>query len=200
MALWSFHPSVPSERREALLAWASFENIIGALMFEAKIRAFIWEWFNSSELRGCRRAEFLLSVPSHMYDAFFNSPVGYRAQYATSPELGRKANRELIRALRSRLDAYVRARNDAHVILSSIDASGAKVWIDENEVGAHYIDESPEIDFPPWASDANITAGLRAPIGNRLVLVGGWLDRTGVEVLNPGKSRRSEEIHNSGFS
>ena len=93
MALWSFHPSLPLERREALLAWTSFENIVGALMFEASVAAFVWDSFKGPELPRCRRAEFLLHVPSYVYDAFFNSPAGYRAQFALSPQLGSAANR-----------------------------------------------------------------------------------------------------------
>jgi hypothetical protein len=184
-----------AERRQDLAAWNSFETIVEALMFEASVRAFMWEPFHGQQLRGCRRARFLLQVPPAIYDAFFNAPVGLRAQFALDPEVGQKSNRELIDSLKSHLIAYVDGRDDIRAIVSSCDSREARIWIDEDEVEPHYHDETPEIDFARWRAEGTSNPGLRAPVGTRLVVLGGWLDRHGEERLNPFKRRRSEEIH-----
>jgi hypothetical protein len=200
MCPWTFTPSVPSLRRHKLSAWNSFENIIGALMFQAEVDAFLWETPRRAELSGCHRAEFLLRVPPEIYDGFFNSPVGYRAQYALSAELGMQQNRELIDALRSKLIASVPAEADLKYVSRSLDAVEAKIWIDEAEVEEHYFDSTPEIDYLPWLERSELGAGLRCPVGTRLVVYGGWIDNAGRERSNPYKRTRSEDIHACGFT
>ena len=200
--MWTFHNTVPQARREELLKWPSFTNIVGRLMFEAQVQGFRWEHGDSSHLRNCRRSDFLLRVPQNLYDAFFNSPVGYRGQYAISPDIGILKNRELIDALSTKLIAFIDGTDDVGAVRASLGGSEAKVWIDEDEreVQEHGYDDTPEIDFAVWAANSDTGIGLRAPLGERLVVLGGWLDRYGNERLNPAKSRRSEDIHETGFS
>jgi hypothetical protein len=181
------------------MAWHSFDNTIGALMLDARVTGFVWEPFQGLMLRGCGRAEFLLQVHPCIYDAFFNSPVGYRAQYALGPALGRSKNRELLDALKTKLIANTPESYLAQVV-SSIESVEAKIWIYEDEVQNHYFDESPEIDYAPWNNGSDGGVGLRAPVGTQLIVCGGWLDEHGHERVDPHKRRRSEEIHEAGFT
>jgi hypothetical protein len=173
---------------------------MGGLLLTSKVLFTRWAPFREQHLRGCSRAEVLLKVPSWLYDAFFNSPAGYRAQYALSVDLGQRKNRELIDTLRAKLIASVDSTADVEGFRISLDSSAAKVWIYEPAVEKHYWDATPEIDYSPWQQRSEDGAGLRAPLGTELVVYGGWLDGTGRERLDPHKLRRSEEIYEVGFT
>ena len=115
-------------------------------------------------------------------------------------ELGRRKNRELIDALKAKLIASVDSKPDEEKFAISLDSSAAKVWINERQVENHYWNDIPEIDYLPWRQKSENGAGLRAPLGTELVVYGGWLDSVGRERLDPYKLRRSEEIHEVGFT
>jgi hypothetical protein len=199
--LWTFHSNIDATRQESLLAWSSFENVVGALLLGTEVAAFKWRDASAVFLAGCHRAEFLLHVSPYTYDGFFNSPVGYRAQYAISAANGAARNRELIDSLQTLLLAAAEGSRSASSadIAASIAAPEAKVWIDEDEAMSHYIEEAPEIAFPRWILPEH-SCGLRAPVGSRLVVLGGWVDQTGAIRPNPYKARRAEEIHEQGYS
>jgi hypothetical protein len=199
--LWTFHSSIDDARQDSLLAWSSFENVVGALLLGTEVAAFKWRAAGSVILAGCHRAEFLLNVSNDTYDGFFNSPVGYRAQYAISAMHGIEKNRELIDSLKTLLLATAEGSGQASPtdIAASIAAPEAKVWIDEDEAMPHYIEEVPEIDFPRWVENG-YGCGVRAPIGSRLVMLGGWVAPNGGIERNPHKARRAEEIHEQGYS
>jgi hypothetical protein len=84
MALWSFTEQVAIERAAALASHGSFDEVL-SLLRSARVIGFAWEPYRAAELRGTHRAEFLIQVSARGYDAFFNSPMGLRAQYALSP-------------------------------------------------------------------------------------------------------------------
>jgi hypothetical protein len=123
---------------------ASFDSIIAGFLLVSTVLVAHWAPFANARLRGCGRAEFLLKVPGFLYDAFFNSPAGYRAQYAMSAELGQRRNRELIDALADRLVASSAPSVPETQIRLSLNASAAKLWIHESEVAMHFHDgQSP---------------------------------------------------------
>jgi hypothetical protein len=201
--LWTFHDVVPAERQANLLSWSSFDNVIGGIILAPWVRvvAFRWAAASNAHLAGCFRAEFLLSVGAHTYDGFFNSPVGYRAQYAISPSNGIARNRELLEAMTNQLLASCGPSCDLREQAElSLSASQAKVWIDEAEVRAHYFATIPEIKYERWNAHPEGDPGSRAPEGERLVVFGGWLDQSRNEVLNPHKHGRAQEIYERGFS
>jgi hypothetical protein len=165
---------------------------------------------------GCHRAFFRVHVSSPAYDAFFNSPVGYRAQYCISLENGRTCNRELLDALERACLAAAVGKEPADFpvahIVASLRATRAKIWIDENDLtgldGVH-------IEYQPWlakaafastgtlaeqAARSSVFAGLLAPIGAVLELKGGWIDPRGTECLDPAKAARDAEIRDYGFT
>jgi hypothetical protein len=140
-------------------------------------------------------------VSPDAYDAFFNSPLGYRAQYARSITEGEKANRQLLSALEPGLvDAAARLKVATHSsVLASLRASRAKLWILESEV-EQQLSDAPSIIFPAWEFESLAGQGLRAPVGTLLEVKGAWMDPLGKEVLDPTKAHRSEQVHKTGFS
>jgi hypothetical protein len=110
-------------------------------------------------------------------------------------------NRKVIDLLQPTLLAYS-STAAADLVRKSLSGAQAKVWIDESEVKVerHFHDITPEIDFPRWIKNSEDGAGPRAPIGTRLIVYGGWIDKGGREQVDPHKEYRSEEIHQCGFT
>jgi hypothetical protein len=199
-SIWKFSETMAADRRRRLLSYGSFEEIeliVGA----AEIAAVVWEPFRGELLNGCHRASYLLRVSEEAYDAFFNSPVGYRAQFALDTRTGEHANRRLLAALEERLVEFGLARSFPEPqLVGSLRGEQAKVWINESEVEAQLGDDRPAILYPPWQRESDSGVGLLAPVGKELAVYGGWLDAQGGIRQNPLKAHRSEEIHRSGFS
>ena len=199
--LWSFSSKLPQQRVEALLSYQSFETVL-ALLSSATVISFAWEPFRKEVLHGCNRACFLIETTPQVYDAFFNSPVGLRAQYAISPTHGEAANRRLLASLESRLHGFKRESvlPEAETIHWSLCAPEAKIWIHEKEVEMQLCGDEPEILYPPWARCSESGVGLLAPCGTKLEVMGGWLNSSVVVVPNPEKATRSRDIHTCGFA
>jgi len=214
--LWDFTGLVSAERRTRLLGLNCFEDVLKQVISTSTILKYQAEHFKDWRLKGCTRAEFLLSVDRDGYDAFFNSPIGYRAQYCLGLETGELANRQLIEALKPKLLAFAEhittAAFSLHRVRASLDAVDAKIWIDESESAIFpSSDFQVEIDYGPWIERAKradafqeddfikAMRGIRAPYGARLEVKGGWLDDSGFEKLDATKSHRSEQIATNGF-
>ena len=192
---WGFYECVPIDRAERLLAVEGFDSVIAAVA-AAKVSS--WEWMpaRAEHLRGCSRAEFLMRVTPETYDAFFNSPFGYRAEYARSKKRGVASNRRLIDSITQQLLAYAGAEAEG-IVAASLEGMDAKVWINNDKVE---LARGPAaIAFERWmrASDRR---GTRAPCGTELLVMGGWVDTEGRERIDPNKSLRGFEIHQRGFS
>jgi hypothetical protein len=198
---WQFSSAVPIERVARLRAWRDFEHVVRSLL-ESPIEGFWWEPFRSPRLHGCNRASFTLKVEPTTYDAFFNSPKGYRAQYAMSPRAGEAANRRLLDALEPLLIHAATAQNSVppSLVLKSLRCVDAKVWIDELEVEYQLSDANPAIAYDAWEFDSLDGQGLRAPVGTRLEVKGGWLDARGDERRDSLKASRSVQIFRTGYS
>lgn len=184
-----------------MLSFDSFESVLHLLGFSV-VRGFAWQPFRDALLRGCYRAEFLLSVAPRTYDAFFNSPVGLRAQYAIDSDHGEAATRRVLSLLGPRLLSFgARASSVSDsLVRRSLAASQAKIWIDEAEVAVQMGKTTPDLVFPPWEQNSETGVGLLAPAGTQLIVMGGWLDANNVVRENPAKFGRSNEIHCTGFS
>lgn len=199
--LWSFTEQVPQVRVKRLMSHTSFEAV-QARVAAARVTAFVWEPYRGPELRGCHRASFLLDVSASTYDAFFNSPVGLRAQYALTPAHGEAANRRLLTVLAGKLlrRGLQAEAPGIEMLLWSLGASQAKIWIYEDEVQLQMGTSEPAIDYVRWAARSESGIGVLAPVGRQLQVMGGWLDQAGVVTSNPKKESRSLEIHRTGFS
>lgn len=208
-ALWKFTKLVDPVRRRRLLAVENFEEVI-----EGILRGTIVP-LKQSPRGEYKRAVFRIFVDESAYDAFFNSPCGYRGQYCISVQNGESQNRRLIdilmpHCLRSCKDSEARV---AANIRASLEGRDAKVWIDEDEDSVLDVTGGPHINYPPWIAKANAAyegtsadqaARARAfpfaPVGRRLELKGAWLGPDGCEWRDPSKANRAQEIHDYGYS
>ena len=210
--LWDFTESVPEDRREKMLALRSFEEVI-AQVTAGSIDGFKFEPHSTFEYD---RIFFRINVGRTAYDAFFNSPVGIRAQYCMDPQNGLKQNRRLIEVLRpyclkairdKHADASLKER--ASISLLGVDA---KVWINDKDWpdsdGIH-------INYIPWINKANraregtmteraarayAETGILAPVNTHIELKGAWLTKGNLEWRDPSKALRAEEIRDYGFA
>lgn len=198
---WQFGAAVDTGRAARLFSYPDFDSV-ALLLNGAAVEGFSWERFDGETLRGCSRASFLLRVSSEAYDAFFNSPAGYRGQFAASVAAGEEANRVLLTLFEARLIAYAEDRSSVPRLLlsDSLRAAQAKFWIYERDFQPQLGASAPEIIFAPWQQHSEDGVGLLAPLGTRLEVKSGWLSSDGVERLDPLKLGRSEEIHRTGFS
>lgn len=198
---WQFTNAVDASRAKRLFDLSEYSEIV-ALVEKARVVDFAWESFTNVALAGCGRASFLLKVAPETYDAFFNSPVGYRAQFAQSSAEGEAANRKLLNTLEPMLLMFSATRQlvPQGEVAASIRASEAKVWILESEVESQMGNEQPAIQYTPWIEASKTGVGLLAPVGTLLEVKGGWLDRAGKERRNPAKATRSRDIHEVGYS
>jgi hypothetical protein len=201
VALWEFRGSVEGVRAARLSSYPTFDAV-ASLLAAPVVCGFLWERFSGAQISGCHRASFLIEVSSLAYDAFFNSPVGYRGQYARSLEAGEEANRKLIAQFEPQLLAYASVHSSVsqESVAQSLRAAQAKVWIFEAEVESQLGETEPAIAYAPWEHSSESGVGLLAPMGTRIEVKGGWLAADGSERINPVKVRRSDEIRLSGYS
>lgn len=183
-----------------MLAWKSFETIIDGFA-SCYIAPLYWEPATAPHLHGCHRASFGLTASPELFDGFFNAPVGYRGQYATSELAGEVANRRLIDSMLPRLLCVGRASAiDPNLIETSLRGKQAKVWIVESAVEDQLLHPEESILFPAWEFSEPNGQGLRAPQGTAIEVKGAWLSPEGCEVVNPAKRHRSAHIYKTGDS
>lgn len=208
--LWRFTDSVSDKRRQQLLSVANFDKVIHNLLagtivlYDAKFR------------NDCGRVIFHLAVTEETYDAFFNSPNGYRAQYCIGASYGDAQNRSLINALTDTCLMYSLDRPRSNFsqaqVIASLSGLRAKVWVPESDIPT--IDDV-HINYPPWvekakrvymgtmsdeASRAYAVTGVLAPVGTHLEIKGAWVFADGTEWLDPKKKHRAEEIRDYGYT
>jgi hypothetical protein len=148
------------------------------------------------------------------YDAFLNSPVGLRAQYAISPEAGENASNALCDRLRPRLLAHRKiaelTENERTLARRSIDSAEARVWVNDHD---WFSADRPGLRYEPWAKKAAAARegtaaeqqargfamnGVLAPHGTVLEFKGGWFHDTGEPCVDTSKATRSASIHYYG--
>ncbi len=213
--MWDFAEAVPKARRDRLVAVPSFENVIDGVA-RGTVDDFDIEPRQNPPCLGTFRAFFSIGVHENDYDAFFNSPVGYRAQYCIDSAHGNSANRRLIDALFPACLSYARGREPDHfpsdLVAASLQGADAKIWIKEEDLPE--VDEI-HIDYAPWvakaraaasgtiadqASRASAVSGVLAPVGTYLELKGAWVNLKGEECRDPKKAGRAAEIQVYGFT
>ena len=225
---WRYGAAVPDARKEWLSAPCCFKEIVASIRQDAgRVGGIEFKIdLGKSGMRGCWRPYFHLNVEVVTGDQFFNSLVGYRAQYATSVDRGESANRALISALLPLLLRAARIDTDSSICTALCD-NWAKAWIWQKRKQFHQCLEptEPEIMVPRWianrqeAIDYGIDQIKRLSRANRplvhkaiwgvrlhgpitkLVVIGAWINHAG-QVTVPGteKQRRSHDIHEFGFA
>ena len=184
--LWTFAQLLSPERQQRLLSITNFDEIVQRLQ-AGTIESFAVE----PRKNDLGRVFFRLSVTEETYDAFFNSPVGYRAQYCLGAKHGTEQNHRLMLALvhvcLSHSKKWPEPAFPRDRVVASLTGVGAKDWITESDLPD--VDEV-HIDYDPWvqkarranagtASDqaarANAGVGVLAPVGTHLEIKGAWV-------------------------
>lgn len=120
-------------------------------------------WQPACEKIGFFRIQAQFPPSEKTFDQFSNGRSGYRAQYYLSPEEGVLYDRDVTQALIPVL-ADARARqslpDDLGLVIASVDAPHAKVWV----CGDHVLEmaEADSLNPPRWVHN-NARLGRRAP-------------------------------------
>ena len=203
---WKYTSHVPTLRQQRLSNHGSFDNLLNAVVEEARITRAYPAPGHDRGLTHCLQPIFLLELPKSG-DALFNGPWGYRAQYWIHPSRGLAANRELLSALTPKLIAAV--DEAAHPELAKIDicaslkASSAKLWVRESLTQLN--DMPAGLAVQRWAAEAAngvelARFGLVAPEAEKFEIKGALLDPYGNEVVPARKIKRHFDIHHYGYS
>lgn len=207
MVSWKFKQTFPAERRDRLLRSTEFADVVQLICKSARIACVRGKPGKSPGLTECIQPVFDIEVCPEAYDAFFNSPGGYRAQYLRDPLAGIAANHDMIGALLERLMDEARKSNVDKLrdvdVRSSLKAQSCKIWIHEETF--NFDTPSQDLDVATWAEQAfqgeeKARWGLCAPSGTRLQVKGALLNPHGHEIVPCKKILRHEDIHMFGFT
>lgn len=223
---WSFTDRVNQERQRRLLAAPRFRTIIDHLSAEMRVTGLEVVPGKTGAVKGCVRPEFTLNVSPHIFDLFFNSPRGYRAQFHKSPHAEDRANSDLISHISAKLIDYAHGRTTKHqmrveAIRRSLCASSAKIWIGECGTRSQRAEDIKhlrvDLEVEPWLGTARAYVldpskypnpngeilavdGVKAPTGTILQVKGAFIDESGQEHVPEDKKTRSLQIHLFGFT
>jgi hypothetical protein len=204
--LWKYSTTFDRVRLARLTALKDFGEVVAHLQSSIRDIQLRSCKGREVELQACVQPVFTVSVDGDAFDAFFNSPVGYRASYLKDVNQGLLANLVLVESLLERLLSV--AQQQCIPELTAIDvrasllATSCKVWIHEDD----FPFQSPTRDLAiePWLQAAvgerKATWGLCAPTGTRLEVKGALLDPSGHEIVPLKKILRRYDIQRFGFS
>jgi hypothetical protein len=221
---WQFPTDFDAARREELEAFESFESLVQRISEEFSVTSFRVSRGKTGIVKNCLRPEFSLSVSEKTGDAFFNSRIGYRAQFLSSPDFGQSCNAQLINNILDRLLAALpslpapKHEMPANELRASLSAFSAKAWICEAGFSFdHQLIEDLHVE--PWLTSARAAAaafqrqtapsppqqekaiwGVRAPVNATLDVKGAFLSADGFERVPLDKIHRAHEIHTFGWS
>ncbi len=216
--VWEF--SVPqSSRLHDLQHAPSFDAITAAIA--ASLKVLCRHYDRCDKNHGFCRVVYCVEVTPSLFDQFFNSAEGYRAQYFHAPQRGREANSAFVGAVQPHLlaagpicDAPAKKPCDSRVDPeASLAGLGAKAWLAERS--QQLCDrcgewsppqeaalERPEIRNERWEhlEEPYAKWGCRAPHLTKIRIFGGFINATGDELLVFEKRFRAEEISRRGWS
>lgn len=165
----------------------------------------ILRWEASVDAPECSRVWATVPIGAVTFDAFFNGPAGYRAQYYLSvPEgiyFGLQLTKVVEPAIRiaHRVNAFV---TPLELLLRSLLSPLSKAWIGE---GAAAFDQAARGELRPrrWVETVGDLSRIqfRAPLPAMplLDIKGAWIDRTTAEWwVHPDKADRDCYLHARG--
>lgn len=204
---WRFVPKFDSTRRERLEQFNTFDKVMRIVSATTQVTG---AWVYEGEDLGpsnCWRPVVSLNVTGEAFDAFFNSPGGYRAQYLDDPEHGQAANNRLLRLLEPRLTAAIveecrESRLTRELLRKAFLANSAKIWPNEEELDPLALNIDLAVERWQQGCDCVVPkdAGLWAPEGSSLKVFGAFIDPYGNEIVSRKKILRRFDIHECGFS
>lgn len=206
--MWKFAEGFDPVRKARLLAVPSFDWIVERISLEM---AHVWAEIArgaSGKVLDCKRPEFGFQVSRNTFDAFFNSPVGLRAQYLHDATDGQAATRKAIDRISERLVDALRPGSGPHdmdcaAVRVSLAAPSAKIWVDE--VHAAALSTGRDLEICTWMASAILGVekahrGLLAPEGDLIQVKGAFLTELDEERIPSDKVGRALEIHCCGYS
>lgn len=184
--------------------------------------SFTYKWDPANSMPGYARVIFSISVGRSLFDKFFNSPAGIRAQFFDGASQGAAFQSNLTTKILDTLANYLANHDTLHEKqgIKSIVGSYSKFWMDESQgLPSGPYDQS----FPikQWVDSANpqlnkailtelkITQalatdlsewGIWAPIRFNIKFLGTFVDANGKEWVAPLKETRGGQIKYLGFS
>jgi len=212
MTEWRYSGSVPNERASALLAPSSIGEIANRIAGAMEILC--CHFHNCDDNADFGRAVYCIRVSEDLFDAFFNSPYGYRGAYFRSPGCGVDANAAFIATLTPSLFKGFgdnSPQDDVAWVRESLAAPSAKARAAEN--GLHLCSKceaeirnptsaEPEIMNGRWECGdlGHRNNGRKAPRLTKIRVFGGFLDLRRNELVPWRKLHRSEDIHRWGWT
>ena len=160
------------------------------------------------------RAVYTGEIEPALFDAFFNSPLGYRGAYFVSPEAGLKANRLLFDVLTPSLISWTKKHYgniDEEWLVETLSLSSAKAWLAEAPltlcsacVGEWSISYRSELEIVNgrWERSQHVHAtwGRQAPRLTKVRFFGGFVNLKHREWVADQKLERAEHIWEHGWS
>jgi hypothetical protein len=204
---WKYMLNFDSARRARLEQFDTFDKVLGIVTATAQITG---AWVCEGEDLGqsnCWRPVVALNVTAEAFDAFFNSPGGYRAQYLIDPDDGQAGNNRLLRLLEPKLTNAVaqecgESRLTRELLKKTFLANSAKIWPNEDELNP--TEATIDLAVERWQQGCDWVmpkdAGLWAPEGSSLNVFGAFIDPYGNEIVSRKKILRRFDIHECGFS
>lgn len=206
--LWSLSATIPAHRRKRLLEPRPPGELLERLEIEAKAaadgRLVSAAWIRSDEAPAFWRIEAQIPVTQAVFDQWFNSRSGYRAQYYLSPDEGIAFNRQtvekMIPAVRAGY-AECRLAEPWSLVAESLAGPFAKAWVykDKEAFDSAIADT---LTPPQWVENKG-SRGLCAPLPTSpsIEIKGTFIDPASHEVwVDPIKVSRACDLHLRGFS
>jgi hypothetical protein len=208
---WVIDKRVGSRRIRRIKHAANFEGVVSRLVRGARV-----EHLCRERASGCHSAFRLIvrfRVRPESLDQFFNSSVGYRAQYFASSKLGERANRFTVKEFFPKViaEGKRRKRPKKDFIEMSLKHPDCKVWPHQGEWLRRARCEDRVLLVPRW--QAELTSGDKArqklalwgslapAHETRLLLKGGFVQSTGrIGSIGKAPSNRSKQLHELGFT
>lgn len=194
---------------------ATAEQIVDMLVEEVHEGLATWlvlsfEGEVSNDRSGFRRALIDLPISSQVFELFFNSRSGYRAQYAHSEANGERYNQFVVRALVPLLlEAGRFGEVDQELCRASMNGPHTKVWFPKEVTSVEYAEELLLLDETIrvgrwqkyWKDKPTPRKGLvaPAPINPAILLNGSFVDPKTWEIWDQ-KPYRSHQIAERGWT
>jgi hypothetical protein len=209
---WSYSDAMQKERRDRLLSIESFATIADSIRREMSVLCYHVQTCDNDLTYS--RPIFCVRVRDHLFDAFFNSPEGYRGMYFESPYRGLECNQFLMECVFARLSQWALENSPGYNAQFSQDALlavSSKAWLAECSTElcsscegewTRPTDNLAEILNGRWESSSKPDSrfGRKAPKGSKLRFFGAFLDGRGDEFIPVRKRARHQQIHCLGWS
>lgn len=209
---WRYVGKCDPERLKALAERLSFPQVVDEVNREMKLRCFHHQ--PRTDDPSYSRPVYCVEIGESLFDAFFNSELGYRGQYFVSPDTGLEANCLLLTALCPALVSWT-LRNYASVDVTQLAEAlclpSAKAWLSEGSLKlcaacsgewAPSYQSELQIQNDRWERSDHLHAtwGRQAPRFTTLRLFGGFVNAEHKEWVADHKLRRARQIWAHGWS